>query len=521
MGSLLIRRHQRGRERGSIIATVLLFLAFVLPVSLILLNTMQIETLLPANENIRLLARHEADKGFDAAMNELFKDNEEGTMIEVQTDPSDPTTVTPVPAIANPAIEPPDANPTFGNLAGFIPYIAWQVTDPTWTYFQPFYNRGEHEVDFLGETWARHPENNEYYLASRSVENRPLPANRDDAGNVPSGDPDDYSVPERWVLTDVPFGMDDFSEVTLRDDRKRLDTGFDAAAPAVPIGPSSPLPVDQPVPTGGSSFDGQPEGLPLDNGSDWAISPADPFYSNPDVRADEFPRPASYFRNNQGRDADIPDTLTYDAQVDNIGPSDTNQYLDYPPLQQLVRASGWANIFFGSDTVSPNRANYEYKPQPGAITRYQIGGANSDQAIPGWYQSIVSDESGRFPINGLLNIIFQGANYTYQDVTVPTTGNVTATPEVPAIVPDKFDPVADADDLMFDPEHPNHDNYLLARDMLASLFLDDATMRDVDSGASNLDDAMHSAQGKANYIIREMLFKRARLDRDYDGNSDG
>lgn len=268
-----ILHHPTGRaRRGSIIATVLLFIALILPVSLILLNTIQIETLLPANENLRLLALHEADKGFDVALNTLLQDNEEGVwVVTTIPDPFNPgaTLDLPYPALVNPALEPPDVPATAGTAFGFFPYIGWDLRTPGIAnegYFAPFYPRGEHDIDSLVEPWARHPENENFYLAGRSQDNTVSPLNRDETGNPPGGDEEEYTVPERWVLTNVPFGMDDFSERTLRDDRERLDTGFEGRGTIVPIGPSMPLPVDQPVDTGGASFAGQPQGLPLDNG---------------------------------------------------------------------------------------------------------------------------------------------------------------------------------------------------------------------------------------------------------------
>lgn len=520
----------RRPRRGSIIATVLLFIALVLPVTLILLNTIQIETLLPANENLRLLALHEADKGFDAAITLLMQNTEEGTFIEIDIDdPFGPGTVPfPIPAVANPAMNPPDLPLTFGNAFGVLPYIGWRMADftvPNIAYFAPFFNKGEHAIDSLVEPWARHPANDNYYLASRSVENRQLPANRDESGNIPAGDPDEYAAPERWVLTDVPIGMDDFSERTIRESRERLDTGFEPRGPIAPIGPSSPVPVDQPVNTGGGSFAGQPQGLPLDNGSNWAISPADPFFAQGNNGINYAPRPASYFRNNGGSDNSIEDSMTYDAWGDGIGVGDTNQYPDYPPLQQLVRASGWANLYFGGPVAAGDRANLEYKPAPGNITRYQLSSTAEGEALPGWYMSIVSDESGRFPINRLLNVIFQGGNYVYGDVDVPDgsggTRTINGTLETPGFAPDRFDALGNATDLMHNDRHPNHYNYLLARDMLTSLFLGDKQIRDMDSGVINLQTEMENAQGKANWIIRQMLLKRAQMDRDFDGNGDG
>ncbi|HYE77919.1 MAG TPA: hypothetical protein VEI97_08035, partial [bacterium] len=333
----------------------------------------------------------------------LLADSEEPIWIEDTnnifgfTDPfGNPVTV--LPGTVNHAVEPPDTSPAAGFAFGFIPYAGWQMTDPSQTYFQPFYQKGEHEIDSLVEPWARHPENDSYYLASRSVDNRPLPANRDENGNVPAGDPDEYTVPERWVLPNVPIGMDDFSERTIRNQRERLDTGFEPLPGSGAFSqPSSPMPVDQPVPTGGGT-PGQPEGLPLDDGANWAISPADPGHTATANRVDLAPRPASYFRNNSGVDNSIPDTLTYDATGDGVGAGDTNQYLQFPPLQQLVRASGWANVFFGGASGGPNdRRNHEYKPAAGAITRYEVGGSGGDQSLPGWYEAIVSDEASRFP----------------------------------------------------------------------------------------------------------------------------
>lgn len=527
----ILHHGDRRPRRGSIIATVLLFIALILPVTLILLNTIQIETLLPANENLRLLAMHEADKGFDAAVNLLLQDNDEGTWVTINMpDPVNPgnTIELPVPAATNPAIEPPEVPVAVGNAFGFLPYAGWDLTDPLTVnqgYFQPFYAKGEHEIDSLVEPWARHPGNDNYYLAARSRENRVAPGNRDETGNQPGGDPEEYGLAERWVLTNVPIGMDDFSERTIRDSRERLDTGFEARGLLVPIGPSSPVPVDQPIDTGGSSFTGQPQGLPLWDGSNWAVSPADPFFGQGNNGVDYLPRPASYFRNNRGSDNSIEDTLTYDGRGDGIGAGDTNQYPDYPPLQQLVRASGWANTFFGGPVGPADRFNFEYKPAPGSITRYMTGNANANEALPGWYQSIVSDESGRFPLHRALNMIFQGGNYVYGDVDVPdgSGGNrvIFGTLEAPGFAPDKFDSLANATNLMFDRRHPNHYNYLIVRDMIASLFLGDSQMRRMDSGALNIQTEMENAQGKANWLIRQMLIKRAQLDRDYDGNGNG
>jgi len=502
------------KERGVVLIAVLVFIALILPVTLLILDSVRIESLLPVNEAYTRTAGDEADKGFQDALAAIMADQD--------------------PFIADVSQEITTDNPYDSSQDYFI-------------YTDPDTHSGEHEFDYLAEQWARHPDNDTIFLVERSLENIDHPDN-------PDADPDEdlHSVPTRWQLMNVPFGMDDFGEYYLQgsNDFPRLllpfeyigeDNTIDAKAPAYYIDPSemSMLNLQHGGP-GASPYTG-------DNLLDyyWELSPADPNYYEDIDRLDPvrqfIARPSSYFRNTDGEpdvsinDAWIPanegsiqagfmretsaavDRLVYDGLYDfqdTLGDYNVSQYPLFLPLQQAVVDSMWANEYFGSTGGTSGfvanfiSTNKEYKPAPGAITRYQLG-AQEGEAVPGWHEAIVSDESSRFPINMLLNIIYSSHNIDYDD------------PEEPWVRRDQFD--EDLDDLNDfingTNGSPSYGGYLMARDILISLLMTDADMaRLADSWDGNL---YNSYKDKATWILRQMLTRRRQMDVSSDFNRNG
>ena len=499
------RKNSKGfrDERGVVLIAVLMFIAMILPITLLILDSVRIESLLPVNEAYMKTAGDEADKGFQDALAAIIADQDHW-LVDSSRD----------------------------------------ITDPLQQYFvdtDPDSRSGKHEFDYLAEMWARHPDNDTLFLVERSLENIPHVENPD-AG----GDEDIHSVPCRWQLMDVPFGMDDFGE--YHDDGgdspklllpfeyvgEYLDINADVADiqyPAFYIDPSelSMLNLQNDVP---GSSPSKFSSVDL-AGLAWALSPADPnFYENLnslDTIVQFAPRPASYFRNTSGdrdggliglpndegsvtfafvqEDNDAIDRFVYDCFYDYN--NNTNQYLEYMPLQQAVAESTWANRYFGSTgasnliTAAFITSNKEYKPTPGTITRYQLG-AEEDDAVPGWHEAIVSDESNRFPINYLLNIVYASDNVNY-------------------IGPNRENPIVERDDFEDDDpwtaSSPNYGGYLLARDILTSLLLEDGDMARL---ADSWDQARFvSYQTKAVWLLRQMLRRREQLDDSTDFNRNG
>jgi len=488
------------KERGVVLIACLMFIALILPITLLILDTVRIESLLPVNEAYMRTAGDEADKGFAVAMAAIIAD-QSPRLIDLSADYADT-----------------DPNPP--------PYFI--NTDP-----DAF--SGKHEFDYLSERWARHPDNDTIFLVERSLE------------NWDGGSQDEHSVPARWQLMNVPFGMDDFGEYYHGSDNPRLLLPFEFAdgsgeAPAYYVDPSELSML----------FGGEPEGeSPSKYASEdladgfWQLSPADPNYytdlNNLTTIVQFIARPASYFRNTGATDfigiasvglpsayGDAPgefvrennndvDRLVYDGFFDydgSIWPDNpvVTQYLPYLPLQNAVAESAWANKYFGSTGASGNLAamfvssNREYKPAPGAITKYQLG-SDEDDAVPGWYETIVSDESGRFPINRLMNIIYASNNVDYFDDV-----------DVPASRRDQFD-LDWQGELIGNTDHPNWGGYLLARDILISLLISDVDMARLGDSFDNA--VWQSYINKADYILRHMLERRAQLDQNSDINRNG
>ena len=117
-------------SEGVVLAAVLIFISLLLPVTLVILNSVEIETMLPTNEGFGKIASHEADKGFDMVMSALIADNQDGVIGDAIVDPTRP-----IPA-------------------NFPMSIA--STD---TYYVPGMAHGPNDIDYLAEPWARHPEN--------------------------------------------------------------------------------------------------------------------------------------------------------------------------------------------------------------------------------------------------------------------------------------------------------------------------------------------------------------------------
>jgi len=487
-----IKIQRRWNERGVVLIAVMMFIAVILPITLLILDTVRIESLLPINEAYTRTAGDEADKGFHEAISAIMAD-QDSWLVDQSAD----------------------------------------ITDPAASYFlnlDPDSRSGNHEVDYLAEAWARHPENDTVYLVERSLE------------SLNDSDPDEHTVPCRWQLMNIPFGMDDFGEYYADDPFPRLllpfeyvgeDGGINKNIPAFYLDPSEL-----------SMMEVQHEGFSPSNfvANDletfWQLPPTDPnFYEDIntlDPILQVIARPASYFRNTDGEpplnlgNAGLPnseanisnyagfmqengnavDRLVYDGLYDFNG--DTNQYLGFLPLQQAVADSTWANSYFGGTggsgflTSGFITTNKEYKPAPGSLTRYQLG-ADEEDAIPGWHETIVSDESGRFPINSLLNIVYSSHNPDYQDL------------DDVYVRRDQYDP--DPNEVIDNADHPNHGGYLIARDILTSLLMPDSDMaRLADSWDNNL---FQPYQDKAAYMLKQMMFRRRYLDESTDFNRDG
>ena len=490
-------------ERGVVLIAVLMFIAMILPVTLLILDTVRIESLLPVNEAYMKTAGDEADKGFQDAIAAIMAD-QDNIIVDSSRDIKDPAQV----------------------------YYLNTDTDS---------RSGKHDYDYLAEMWARHPDNDTIFLVERSLENIPH-AENPDAGS----DEDVHSIPCRWQLMNIPFGMDDFGEFyDDGGDFPRLLLPFEYVGEENPLDPHDALaPAYYIDPSVLGMLNLQHEGpSPSRYAADlltlnyWAISPADPNYyenvSNLDPSVHFIARPASYFRNTSGTpdvnlaSAGLPsnesnfnygfmqennnaiDRMVFDGLYDYN--NDINQYPMYMPLQQAVMESTWANPYFGSTgastliTAAFTSSNKEYKPSPGTLTRYQLG-AEEDDAVPGWHEAIVSDESGRFPINSLLNIIFASENINYAD------------PTEPEIRRDYFnDALSQA--VITTNTHPNHGGYLLARDILTSLLMEDGDMaRLAESWDANL---FSTYQNKATWLIEQMLRRRQQLDRVSDFNRNG
>jgi len=490
---------RRKNERGVVLIAVLMFVALILPVTLLILDTVRIESLLPVNEGYTRTAGDEADKGFAVAMAAIMAD-QDSNLIDLSADYADTTATAP-------------------------PFIIDTDDDSM---------SGKHEFDYLAERWARNPDNDTVFLVERSLE------------NWDNGNQDEHSVPARWQLMNVPFGMDDFGEYYQDTDHPRLLQPFEYAngssnAPAYYLDPSelSMLYGDHEGQSPSKFSSGY-----LDLGF-WQLSPADPNYYQNLVSLQTFvefiARPASYFRNTVGtpsstglgnvglptaygdapgvfirENIDSIDRLVYDGFFDydeSIWPDApvSNQYLAYLPLQKAVAESTWANKYFGSTGGSGFLANMfttsnrEYKPAPGAITKYQLG-SSEEEAVPGWYETVVSDESGRFPINRLLNVIYASDNIAYTGYSV-----------IPATRRDQWD--ADPDELINNDEHPNYGGYLMARDILISLLMPDEVMARMANSFDN--NVWNNYANKADYIIRQMLKRRIQLDLNSDIDRNG
>ena len=465
-------------EKGIVLATVLIFISLILPVTLIILNTIEIETMLPTNEGYTKIALHEADKGFDMAMAALMEDNQDGFYGDYIVDPT-----------------------------RHVPLLFPLEIGPNDTFWVPGMARGRHDIDYLAESWARHPDNFTYFMAEHSRENELLenpPFNPD-----PPGNPDEYSVPTRWIMMNVPFGMDDHGERsfnahynTLSDMLLPMDT-FPGAGQVTPINAYA-------ADTDDSNEEQAP---PVYVTEEWQMSSSHPDYVKPKYIA----RPGSYFRNtNPGEAAgsvvynnEIEDALVYDGRLDDIddngafGEDDKNQYLNNPVLQEAVLNSEWSNLHFGPGNLTSK--NKEYKPLPGSVTQYPVG-SSGDDYLPAWFQSIVSDESARFNLNTILNIIYQGANYDYNSEGTAL--------EVPLVRYDDYGLVlGDYDKLITDDDHPNYSNFLIARDMITALLMEDRELTSLVR--------FETAQQKAQWILRNMLIVREKLDLNYDANDDG
>ncbi len=481
----------RRRERGVVLIAILMFVAMILPITLLILDTVRIESLLPVNEAYTRTAGDEADKGFYDALAAIVGD-QDSFLVDPSRDPLD------------------------GD------YLI--NTDPDSL-------SGRHEYDYLAEMWARHPDNDTVFIVERSLE------------NWNGSDPDEHSVPARWQLMNVPFGMDDFGEFYADDPNPRILLPFEYVgenslsaeerrAPAYYIDPSEDSMLN--VQHDGASpsyFASQ------DLATFWQLPPSDPQYyeniGNGDTIVQFIPRPASYFRNTHGNpvvgingvglpaqesDATFAflqgtnevDRLVYDCLYDYD--EGTNQYPEYIPLQQAVTDSMWANEYFGSTnaggvTAAFVTSNLEYKPSPGTMTPYQLG-AQEEDAVPGWHMAIVSDEAGRFPVNNLLNIIFSSHNLEY----IEGDGD----PDRPIVRRDQYDTNLD---LIDDDNHPNNSGWLMARDILTSLLMSDLEMARLADTWDNV--VFEVYQDKAVDLIRQMLVRRNQLDLNSDFNRDG
>ena len=466
-----------GDEKGIVLAAVLIFISLILPVTLIILNTIEIETMLPTNEGYTKIALNEADKGFDIAMAALLEDNQDGFYGDYIVDPT-----------------------------RHVPLQFPLMILPVDTYYVPGMARGRHDIDYLAESWSRHPDNFTYFMAEHSRENETDPL----FNPVPPGNPDEYSVPTRWILMNVPFGMDDHGERTFNDDYNTLSDillPMDTFTGAGQVTPINAYPADT------DDIDNEGQAPPVYVTENWIFSSSHPDYIKPNYIA----RPASYFRNTNVTDAagsvvynhEIEDALVYDGRLDDIdddgawGEDDKNQYLNNPVLQEAVLNSEWSNLHFGPGNLT--KKNKEYKPLPGSVTQYPVG-SSGDDYLPAWFQSIVSDESARFNLNTVLNIIYQGANYDYNSEGTAR--------EVPLVRYDDYGvTMGDWEAMKTDEDHPNYSNYLIARDMVTALLLEDRELTSLVR--------FETAQKKADWILRNMLTVRGKLDLNYDADSDG
>ena len=474
-------RRLREDSEGVVLAAVLIFISLLLPVTLIILNSVEIETMLPTNEGFGKIASHEADKGFDMAMSALLADNEDGIFGDSIVDPTRP-----VPA-------------NFPRMVG--------QNDTYWVMGMA---RGRHDIDYLAEPWARHPENYTYLLSEHSREN----TEHADWNPDPDYDPDEYSIPTRWVMMNVPFGMDDHGELTVGGNGyPDIYTNMEQRPGEDKVTPVNAYAADTTEP------DNEWQSPPIYVHEFWWESPSHPDFVPPKYIA----RPASYLRNtNPGYaasqtfyDAEIPDAIVYDSMHDDMdgdGVPDVpfqNQYLPNPELQEAVSDSTWSNVHFGAGN-QPLR-NKEYKPLPGTVTQYPVGSTGED-FIPAWFESICSDESSRINLNTILNIVYQGGNYDYNNTN---TGL-----ENPQIRYDDWGAsFGDYELVMRNNNHPNYSNHLLALDMITSLLLEDEDLRQ-QSQAARLG-AYNEANQKAKWILQNMLIVRERLDANYDADSDG
>jgi hypothetical protein len=464
-------------ESGIVLFAVLVFVAMLLPVTLVILNTIQIETLMPTNESYGKIASHEADKGFDVAMAALVADNEDGFVATIQGQQQG------VVCIADPTRPIPDS---------------FDTMQPNQPYYVPGMARGRHDIDYLAESWARHPDNYTYFLAEHSRENEVNAIFNPD----PPDDPDIYTVPTRWIMMNVPFGMDDHGERAYDgNDNSNILTNIDGGD----ITPVDAYAAD-------TAEDTEFQSAPLYVHGNWWFSPGLP--GHPAI--EHIARPSSFFRNTNPAAAstlnkyndNVVDALVYDARLDDIdengtwGEDDRNQYLNNPVLQEAVLDSEWANLYYGEGAASSR--NLEYKPLPGSVTQYPIG-STGNEYIPAWFESIVSDEASRFNLNTILNVIYQGANIDYNS-------DGTDTLAAPIIQFDDYGyDFLPVDDVMGDEEHPNYSNFLLAQDMVAALLVGDSvTQPDFDA-----------ARQKAAWVLRNMLTVRERLDAYNDGDGDG
>jgi hypothetical protein len=79
------RRH----ERGVVLIAVMMFIAMILPVTLLILDSVRIESLLPINEAYTRTAGDEADKGFEEAITAIMAD-QDAWLVDPHADITDP-----------------------------------------------------------------------------------------------------------------------------------------------------------------------------------------------------------------------------------------------------------------------------------------------------------------------------------------------------------------------------------------------------------------------------------------------
>ncbi len=478
------KRNRFVSQKGMVLIAVLIFMAAILPVTVLILDSVRIESLMPINENYTEIADKQADLGFYEAIALLMEDQH---LVGIDPSREIPDNY------EDPLIKAQD-------------YIFWASDDNT--AFEYAVIAGTHDLDYLAEPWARHPDNDTFYLVERSLENYDHPM------NLNFGiDPELSSVPARWQFQNVPIGMDDFGELIEDPYDQGDEPGMMPVYENYMTGPDDRTPVgqDRLAPHSITQYDPSSTDDSFDwpivsymdaTGAfapgaeiNWQISPAEAAFVWPAQR----PRPASFFRNSppSGVDGYSPENLVYDSMYD--GDNATNQYLPVAQLQEAVTKSTWANTFFGN----PYTNNKEYKPAPGSIYPAPIG--SEGDVLPAWHETIISDESGRFPINLLMNIVFSSHNLDYYD-----DGDT----EAPVAERDDFDDL-NYDDLINDDDHPNHYGYMLARDMVISLMMTDEDMR------SDPTTAYNNYEDKAEWILRQMLYKRFMVDIRTDYNADG